>query len=81
MISNEEIRAAIPSALKGVNLEGLGERIEGKVRDMYIRGDHRVLVTTDRVSAFDRVLGTVPFKGQVLTQLSAWWFNQLEDVD
>ena len=47
---------------------------------MYRVGDRRALITTDRVSAFDRVLGTIPFKGQVLTQLSAWWFEQLTDV-
>ena len=40
----------------------------------------RVLITTDRVSAFDRVLGAIPFKGQVLNQLSAWWFEQTRDI-
>ena len=80
MISESAIREAIPNALKQADFDHLGDRIEGKVRDMYRVGNRRVLVTTDRVSAFDRVLGTVPFKGQVLTQLSAWWFEQLSDV-
>jgi phosphoribosylaminoimidazole-succinocarboxamide synthase len=54
----------------------------GKVRDIYAVGDDRVLLlTTDRISAFDVVMGeTIPMKGAVLTQISAWWFRQLEDV-
>jgi phosphoribosylaminoimidazole-succinocarboxamide synthase len=52
----------------------------GKVRDIYAVGDDRVLLlTTDRISAFDVVMGeTIPMKGAVLTQISAWWFRQLE---
>src|SRR3954465_5510191 len=51
----------------------------GKVRDIYSVGDDRVLLlTTDRISAFDVVMNeTIPMKGAVLTQSSAWWFNQL----
>ena len=53
----------------------------GKVRDNYpLPGDRRLLVTTDRLSAFDRVLARVPFKGQVLNQLAAWWFDKTRDV-
>ena len=54
----------------------------GKVRDIYAVGDDRVLLlTTDRISAFDVVMGeTIPMKGAVLTQISAWWFAQLEGV-
>jgi phosphoribosylaminoimidazole-succinocarboxamide synthase len=54
----------------------------GKVRDIYAVGDDRVLLlTTDRISAFDVVMGeTIPMKGAVLTQISAWWFGQLEGV-
>ena len=52
----------------------------GKVRDIYAVGDDKVLLlTTDRISAFDVVMGeTIPMKGAVLTQISAWWFRQLE---
>jgi phosphoribosylaminoimidazole-succinocarboxamide synthase len=52
----------------------------GKVRDIYAVGEDRVLLlTTDRISAFDVVMAeTIPMKGAVLTQISAWWFNQLE---
>lgn len=80
MLSTSEIEAAIPHALLRVDLPGLGPRSEGKVRDIYVVGDRRVLITTDRVSAFDRVLGAIPFKGQVLNQLSAWWFEQTADI-
>jgi phosphoribosylaminoimidazole-succinocarboxamide synthase len=54
----------------------------GKVRDIYAVGDDRVLLlATDRISAFDVVMAeTIPMKGAVLTQISAWWFNQLEGV-
>jgi phosphoribosylaminoimidazole-succinocarboxamide synthase len=54
----------------------------GKVRDIYAVGDDRVLLlTTDRISAFDVVMAeTIPMKGAVLTQISAWWFKQLQDV-
>jgi phosphoribosylaminoimidazole-succinocarboxamide synthase len=59
----------------------LGPPERGKVRDVYRLGaDRLVLVATDRISAFDRVLGTVPHKGQVLTALSAWWFERLAPV-
>jgi len=54
----------------------------GKVRDIYAVGDDRVLLlTTDRISAFDIVMAeTIPMKGAVLTQISAWWFKQFEGV-
>src|SRR6201985_3895434 len=54
----------------------------GKVRDIYAVGDDRVLLlATDRISAFDVVMAeTIPMKGAVLTQISAWWFNELEGV-
>src|SRR5947207_15812208 len=52
----------------------------GKVRDIYaVGGDRLLLLTTDRISAFDVVMNeTIPMKGAVLTQISAWWFKQLE---
>src|SRR6202166_2473617 len=54
----------------------------GKVRDIYDAGsDRMLLVTTDRISAFDVVMAeTIPMKGAVLTQISAWWFEQLKGV-
>jgi len=56
-------------------------RQAGKVRDWYSLGSgRRLIVTTDRLSAFDRVLAAVPYKGQVLNELSAWWFAQTADI-
>lgn len=90
MLDEEQLLAAVPYALDSVDLAlpGLGPKISGKVRDIYpiggrndvASGDERVLITTDRVSAFDRILGLVPYKGQVLNQLSAWWFEQTLDL-
>ena len=55
--------------------------IRGKVRDVYDLGDRLLMVASDRISAFDFVLGTpVPDKGKILTQISAWWFAQLSDI-
>lgn len=59
----------------------LPDRRQGKVRESYrLPGGYRLFVTTDRLSAFDRVLGCVPYKGQVLNELAAWWFGQLDDT-
>ncbi len=58
----------------------IGSFTRGKVRDIVDLGDRLALITTDRVSAFDRVLGTVPYRGQVLNQLAAWWFERTADL-
>jgi phosphoribosylaminoimidazole-succinocarboxamide synthase len=78
MLSDQELRAALPQAFAGISQPK--PDIQGKVRDIYLRPGRRILVTTDRLSAFDRVLGLVPYKGQVLNQLSAFWFEQCADV-
>lgn len=80
MLTHEQLVKAIPQALTTIDLPHLGEKYHGKVREIYRRQDEYILITTDRVSAFDRVLGAIPFKGQVLNQLSAWWFSQTEDI-
>jgi phosphoribosylaminoimidazole-succinocarboxamide synthase len=80
MITHDQLLQSIPHCLDKTNFPWLGERIEGKVRDIYRRDGQRVLITSDRVSAFDRVLGLIPHKGQVLNQLSAWWFGQTADL-
>jgi len=54
--------------------------VSGKVRDVLDLGSELVIVTTDRISAFDRVLSTVPFKGQVLNQISLYWFDRTKDI-
>ena len=77
----ETLRRGLGLTLERTDLAALGAKVEGKVRDSYLPGDgRRILITTDRISAFDRVLGTLPFKGQILNQLSAWWFEATRDV-
>jgi phosphoribosylaminoimidazole-succinocarboxamide synthase len=82
MLTHEELLRAIPDALQTVDLAGTDRRAKhvGKVRDTYVLKGNRVLITTDRVSAFDRVLGCIPFKGQVLNELSGWWFSKTRDI-
>lgn len=80
MIADDVLKAAAPHALARTDLHGIGARIEGKVRDIYRQPGQRLLVATDRLSAFDRVIGAIPFKGQVLNQLSAWWFEHTADI-
>ncbi|PHT95180.1 Phosphoribosylaminoimidazole-succinocarboxamide synthase [Capsicum annuum] len=58
----------------------LNSKIRGKVRDIYDGGDYLVMVTTDRQSAFDRILASIPFKGQVLNETSLWWFNKTQHI-
>ncbi|MEE9574194.1 MAG: phosphoribosylaminoimidazolesuccinocarboxamide synthase [Candidatus Neomarinimicrobiota bacterium] len=53
---------------------------KGKVRDTYDLGEQLLIAVTDRLSAFDRVLAAIPFKGRVLNQLSAWWCEQTKDI-
>jgi phosphoribosylaminoimidazole-succinocarboxamide synthase len=80
MISKKDLLALIPQALNETNLPLVGKQ-SGKVRDWYDLPDgQRLIVTTDRLSAFDRILAQVPYKGQVLNQLSAWWFEQTKDI-
>lgn len=62
--------------LDDTDLPELGAREEGKVRDSYVKDGRRHIVVTDRVSAFDVVLGTIPLKGQVLNQIAAFWFDK-----
>ncbi|KAI8016497.1 hypothetical protein LOK49_LG05G03062 [Camellia lanceoleosa] len=80
----EAIRSSLSNCLSETNLHltvpGLKSKIRGKVRDIYDGGDYLVLVTTDRQSAFDRVLASIPFKGQVLNETSLWWFNQTQHI-
>lgn len=77
---NEEIRRQISNTLEKTDFPELGEKYEGKVRDNYTKGDIRIIITTDRVSAFDVVLGTIPMKGQVLNQLATFWFHKTKDI-
>ncbi|MDE4972194.1 phosphoribosylamine--glycine ligase, partial [Francisella tularensis subsp. holarctica] len=51
-----------------------------KVRDIYFTDDKSILISTDRQSSFDRSLGFIPFKGQILAQSSVWWFNETAHI-
>jgi phosphoribosylaminoimidazole-succinocarboxamide synthase len=66
--------------LKETNFPFLGPKTAGKVRDIYERNGKLVLITTDRHSSFDRIIAHIPWKGQVLNQVSAWWFEKTKDI-
>lgn len=80
MIDKNTIIKNIPNAIGAVNYPKLGKRKSGKVRDWYVRNNLRILIVTDRISAFDRVLGAVPFRGAVLNRLSQFWFEKTGDI-
>ncbi|MEK7580679.1 MAG: phosphoribosylaminoimidazolesuccinocarboxamide synthase [Patescibacteria group bacterium] len=80
MIPTKTIEKWIPLALKNTEVKGLGKRQSGKVRDWYSLNSIRVLVATDRISAFDRVLGLIPFRGAVLNKISEFWFQNTRDI-
>ena len=75
----DSISKSINNTLTDTSL-GSGQKKTGKVRDQYDLGDKIALITTDRQSAFDRVLASIPFKGQVLNLTSAWWFDKTKDI-
>lgn len=81
---SEAIKGSMSNCLAETNLHlavpGLKSKTRGKVRDIYDGGDYLVLVTTDRQSAFDRILASIPFKGQVLNETSLWWFDRTKHI-
>jgi phosphoribosylaminoimidazole-succinocarboxamide synthase len=80
MISKDQLNQLLSNSLAETDLP-LPNKTSGKVRDWYdLPNGKRLIVTTDRLSAFDRILAVVPYKGQVLNQLSAWWFEQMQDI-
>ena len=74
------LRAQLPYTLREADFPQLGPLYRGKVRDNFSSGDRIVMVTTDRLSAFDRVLTTVPFKGELLNRLTVFWFDKTKDL-
>ncbi len=81
MVSESLIRAQLNRTLRETDLQELGPPYRGKVRDVYTVDGHLVIVTTDRISAFDHILRqTIPFKGQVLNQLAAYFFRHTADL-
>jgi phosphoribosylaminoimidazole-succinocarboxamide synthase len=80
MIKAKTILSALPNCLKTIDIPELGKKQQGKVRDFYVFPDKRVIITTDRQSAFDLVLGYIPFKGSVLNSLAAFWFEKTKKI-
>jgi phosphoribosylaminoimidazole-succinocarboxamide synthase len=80
MIPDDKLREQLAHTLRQFDAPDLGELYRGKVRDNYSRGDRIVMVTTDRISAFDHVLGTIPYKGEVLSRLTLFWFDKVKDI-
>ena len=74
------IKANLKNTVTETNLEGFEKLHTGKVRDTYEKDGKRVIITTDRQSAFDRILAAVPFKGAVLNLFSAFWFDKTKDI-
>ena len=65
---------------KTINLKGVGKKYSGKTRDFYITNGKRIIISTDRISAFDKVLDYIPYKGQVLNLLSVFWFDKTKNI-
>jgi phosphoribosylaminoimidazole-succinocarboxamide synthase len=80
MVADDVIRAQLTRTLEKTSFPALGSKYEGKVRDCYTKDGKRTIVVTDRISAFDVVLGTIPFKGQVLNRIAAHWFQLTRDL-
>jgi phosphoribosylaminoimidazole-succinocarboxamide synthase len=80
MTRHAALYAQLPHTLREADFPELGQLYRGKVRDVYARGDTIAMITTDRLSAFDRVLTTVPFKGELLNRITAFWFEKTRDV-
>jgi len=80
MLAEETLREQIGLTLRETRFDSLGKRFKGKARDIYVSDDFVFLIATDRQSAFDRNVAHIPFKGQVLTQASEFWFKETEDI-
>lgn len=80
-LDTDTMKQGLALTLDHTEFDGFAARYQGKVRDNYSTADgRRIIVVTDRISAFDRVLGTLPFKGQVLNGLAAYWFEQTRSL-
>lgn len=80
MVPDRRMVEELGGTLESTSFTHLGTPHRGKVRDSYIDGCVRTIVTTDRQSAFDRVLGTIPFKGQALNEIANFWFAETADI-
>ncbi len=80
MLNKEDLVAQIPHVLRGTDFPTMGDKYEGKVRDNYTKDNQRVIIVSDRLSAFDRIITLIPFKGQVLNQIAQFWFEETKDI-
>ena len=81
MITREQIQTQLDNCLLEARYPAWEQHYrKGKVRDMYLLSDKRLLIATDRQSAFDHVLGAIPLKGQVLNRIAQYWFEQTADI-
>ena len=80
MVSDERMAEELEGTLDRTDFVDLGRAHKGKVRDSYVADGIRTIVTTDRQSAFDRILGTIPFKGQALNAIANFWFDKTSDI-
>ncbi len=80
VVSDERMAEELVGTLEQTSFAHLGVPHRGKVRDSYVDAGTRTIVTTDRQSAFDRVLGTIPFKGQALSEVANFWFAATADI-
>ena len=80
MVSDERMAEELEGTLNRTDFVDVGRAHKGKVRDSYVADGIRTIVTTDRQSAFDRILGTIPFKGQALNAIANFWFDETSDI-
>src|SRR6185437_9404238 len=81
MLDPAILMAQIGNVLADATIPELPSHYRGKVRDNYNLPDgRRIIIATDRLSAFDRNIAAIPFKGQVLTQLARFWFDRTADL-
>ena len=75
-----DIKSQLDLTLEKFENDSLGEHYKGKVRNNFYDDDKIIMITSDRVSAFDHVLGTIPFKGQILTEIANFWFEKTKHI-
>lgn len=80
MLTDEQIAAQLTQCLAGTDFPELGSKYEGKVRDTYKKDGKITLITTDKLSAFDKHICLLPFKGQILNGLTKFWFEKTKDI-
>jgi phosphoribosylaminoimidazole-succinocarboxamide synthase len=80
MLTTQAIEGALRHPLAQTDFPQLGEKYTGKVRDNYSKDGKRTIIVSDRISAFDRVLGTLPLKGQLLNSVAGWWFENTKSI-